>query len=402
MSGVLFINGNVHGHINPTIALVKELVARGEKVDYYSTEEFRSKIEATGARFKPYGGKLDSFLRNYRAGGNHPFFTLVEFILKMDEQIVSIVLDNIKDKEYDYIIHDSMFGGGLVLSAKLGIPAVCSSSSFAANGSPMPPHMLAKGFHPQLDSIYCEIERLSKAWDIDFLSIDNIFFKKEKLNIVYTSQLFQPDSGSLDETFKFIGPSFEDRHEAETFPLHELDEQKVIYISMGTINNKCLDFYRNCLQAFSGSVAKVVMSVGKKVDIKDLGEIPDNFIIRNYVPQLEVLKNTDVFISHGGLNSVSESLYYSVPIVAIPQANDQPMVAKRLVELGAGVSIKMEEATPQFLKEKSDMLLENDSYKEAAQRIGKSFREAGGYKAGADYIMDFVNRKKGQVHCNSL
>ncbi len=389
MSKILFINGNAHGHVNPTLALVKELTDRGEEVLYFSTEGFRNKIEAAGAAFMPYGEKLNDFLKAFRPSGNHPFYTLVEFMLKMDEAVIPLVLEKTNGLEFDLLIHDSMFGGGKVLAEKLGLPAICSCTSFAMCRPPVPPHMLKPGIHPQLDGLYRGMEKAAGLWGLDSLEIMDIFFKKEELNLVYTSKLFQPDADDFDGSFQFVGPSIRQSFWETDFSINELDNARVIYISMGTINNGCIGFYQNCMEAFSGEDLRVVMAVGDKTDIPSLGRIPDNFIIRNYVPQLEVLKKADAFISHGGLNSVSEALYYGVPVAAVPQANDQPAVARRLEALGAGIRLEMGEITPQILKDTVDRLLEGDGYKAASRRIGDSFRAAGGYKAAAEKVLNF-------------
>ncbi len=54
MGKVLFLNYPGEGHVNPTIALVEELLKKGEEVVYYCIEEYRNKIEKTGAPFRPY------------------------------------------------------------------------------------------------------------------------------------------------------------------------------------------------------------------------------------------------------------------------------------------------------------------------------------------------------------
>lgn len=389
MSKILFINGNAYGHINPTLALVKELTNSGEEILYFSTEEFREKIETAGAGFISYGEKLNNFFEGFKPTGNHPFYTLVEFMLKMDEVVIPIILEKVEDLKFDYIIHDSMFGGGRVIAEKLGLPAICSCTSFAMNTLPLPPSMLEPGFHPQLDNLYLELEQAAKVWGLDSLKIMDIFFKKESLNLVYTSKLFQPGSEAFDNSFKFVGPSILERNEKISFPLEALQDTKVIYISMGTINNDCTQFYQICMEAFAGENVKVVMAVGNKIDVASLGRIPENFILKNYVPQLEVLQKTDAFISHGGLNSVSEALFFGVPVAAIPRANDQPMVARQLTALGAGIGLKMEEVTTRILKDTVRKLIEEDSYKAASRRIGDSFRKAGGYKAAVEYVLEF-------------
>ena len=54
MKNILIVNISAHGHVNPTIKLVKDLISFGNKVTYYSTEDFREKIEGAGATCKSY------------------------------------------------------------------------------------------------------------------------------------------------------------------------------------------------------------------------------------------------------------------------------------------------------------------------------------------------------------
>ena len=105
------------------------------------------------------------------------------------------------------------------------------------------------------------------------------------------------------------------------------------------------------------------------------------------MPQLEILQKTDVFISHGGFNSVSEALYYGVPVITVPTVNDQFLVAKRVIQTGTGKMLKMNEITDEVITESVVDLLSDSKYKEASQRIGESFRLAGGFEKAADYIL---------------
>jgi MGT family glycosyltransferase len=247
--------------------------------------------------------------------------------------------------------------------------------------------MLEPGFHPQLDLLYEDLKGARLEWGFEKLDITDIFFKKEDANLVFTSRCFQPNAAGFDESFKFVGPSIAPRTDIFDFPPEEIEKGTVIYISMGTINNGCIDFYLKCIEAFKESKYKIIMSVGNKADIGQLGEIPHNFIVRKHVPQLEVLKKTDVFISHGGLNSVSEALYYGVPVIAIPQANDQPMVARQLVNLGAGLYLDMANVTAELLRDTVSEMVSDCSYKKNSRDLGKSFIQAGGYMAAAEYII---------------
>jgi MGT family glycosyltransferase len=393
MAKALFINGTVHGHLNPTFPVVRELAARGEEVFYFSTADFKAKIEASGAVFMDYGERLGRFLKSYRPGGDHPFFTLIEFLLGQDIAMSQIILDEVEGMRFDYVVHDAMLGGGNIVAGKLGLPAVCSCTSFAADRLPLPPRMLAKGFHPQLDAIYERLD-LYAAEHGDAPSLMDIFFQREALNIVFTSRHFQPGGEGFDGSFQFVGPSFDERREdGESLP-EQMAGSPLVYISMGTINNDCAVFYRTCMEAFGGDGRTILMSVGSKIDIPSLGAIPENFVVRNHVPQLKALKKASAFISHCGLNSVSEALCCGVPIVAIPRANDQPAVANRLAALGAGLKLEMAEITPNLLKNSVDQVISDESYGAASRIAGASMLAAGGCKAAADRILEYTEKTR--------
>ena len=386
MARILFINGNLHGHINPTLPIVKELVRRGDEVCYFSTKEFKSKIEATGAAFLDYGEELEHFVHTFHPHGNHPFYTLIEYMLGFDRTVVPIVLSKTKHLQFDLLVHDIMFGGGTFLTKQLKLPAIASCSSFLLEKPPLPPHMLEPGFHPQLDLVRKDLEEVAKEWDIDSLTIEDIFCKKEPYNLVYTSKLFHPQGNSYGDSYCFVGPSIDDRDEILDLPFNLSEGRKLIYITLGTILNNNIDFYNQCIDAFRNTEYQVVLSIGSKTEVSSLLPLPDNVIARNYIPQLELLKHAHLMISHGGLNSVSESLYYGVPVIAIPLANDQPTVAKRLQELGAGLSIKLEDITPDSLRRQVDIIISSPDYYERCNQISLSFRQAGGYEKAVDYI----------------
>jgi MGT family glycosyltransferase len=111
--------------------------------------------------------------------------------------------------------------------------------------------------------------------------------------------------------------------------------------------------------------------------------------VRNYVPQLEILQQADIFITHGGMNSSSEGLYFGVPLLVIPVMGDQPIVAKRIEELGAGLQLNRHELDAVALKSATEQILSNPAFKKKSLEVGKSLKEAGGYKKAVDAILNF-------------
>jgi MGT family glycosyltransferase len=270
----------------------------------------------TGAHFISPGKTLDQFMAGYRSSGDHPFFSLLVYIIRYDNAMLPELMDSISGMSFDCVICDSILGGGYFLKHILKIPMVCSNSSFAMDRLPVPDRMMAPGFHHQLDYVNDLIHRECQRWNIPEASGYDLFISKGDLNLVYTSEAFNSEGISLDDTYKFCGPSIssqasmgdalaDDGSNAMSFSLDTLGDGKVIYISLGTINTDFIAFYRTCIEAFRDSEYKVVMSVGRKCDIASLGEIPANFMIFKFVPQLEILKRTVFSISHGGFNSVT-------------------------------------------------------------------------------------------------
>jgi MGT family glycosyltransferase len=162
-------------------------------------------------------------------------------------------------------------------------------------------------------------------------------------------------------------------------------------VSLGTVHNLKQDFYRQCFKAFAELPCHVVMSVGKDTDIAALGPIPVNFTVRNRVPQLEVLKRTRVFVSHGGMNSINESLYFGVPLVMVPQQVEQGFNARRVEKLGAGRLLKSEKITVDSLREAVSQVLQDERYRQNAAQLGQQMQGLGGYARAVDEILRFVH-----------
>lgn len=212
------------------------------------------------------------------------------------------------------------------------------------------------------------------------------------ITIVFTPKLYQPMAEEFDDSFIFVGPSIALRKDVEAFTLENIRQNKLIFISMGTVFNHQPEFYTTCFEAFGDTQVTVILSVGRQTDICQFNNIPLNFIVRNYVPQLEILQQADVFITHGGMNSSSEGLYFGIPLVVIPVMADQPIVAKKIENLGAGLQLNRKKLDAATLRNTTEKVLLNPSFKESSCKIGESLKEAGGYKKAVETILKF---KKG-------
>lgn len=392
MSKIVFFSIPAHGHTNPTIPVVSELVRNGHEVWYYSFKEFQEKIEGAGAKFI----RCDEFLPpisqqelNRKAGKD--FAALIEMIadttIALDEKVCS----ELREIQPDCIVSDSLCFWGKLFAKKLGIPYICSTTTFAFNQYTA---KLMKRSIKEILRLIFGMPRINKkiqllqshGYEVDsFLSV--IQNDNETDTIVYTSKQFQPMAETFSDKFAFIGPSIGQSHEV----LVERKSKKLIYISLGTVLNQNKDFYQNCIQAFADSPFDIVMSVGEKTDIDSLGRIPNNFIVRNHVEQIAILQKADVFITHCGMNSVNESLYFGVPMVLFPLHSEQRIVADRVSELGAGIELSGNR--PKYLGKAVADLIEDQTFLDNAQKLSRTFQNAGGAVEAAKVILAKIEEK---------
>ena len=151
-----------------------------------------------------------------------------------------------------------------------------------------------------------------------------------------------------------------------------------------------------CLDAFGGSDWDVAMAIGDQTSLADLGTIAPNVRVRAYFPQLQVLRQTDVFITHAGMNSTMEALYFAVPLLAVPQQPEQEATAKRLEELGLGRRLAGEDISPDALRATAAALHADAQVRRNLAAMSDVVRGAGGAVAAANAIEAHVHHGAGR------
>jgi MGT family glycosyltransferase len=394
MSKIAIINIGAHGHINPTLAMTSELLRQGHKVTYYTSDEFNSVIQSTGATFRAYQSNFSQNVPQPTADGfdtsRFPIWVLTEAKNALPNLLTMLEADL-----PDVICFDALALAGKLAAIKLGIRAVrlCPSYAGNENWSLMKSSPDIKPPTEELKSEAATILRdIGSRHGLALTDFPTLFMTPAELNLVFMPRMFQPMGDTFDDRFAFVGPQIAKRTAQTPFAMPAGDKP-ILFISLGTVFNQWPDFFKMCFEAFADIGMTVIMAIGQKTDPRSLGVIPANFHIYPQVPQLEVLATTDVFISHGGMNSTMESMTFGVPVVIIPQMAEQAATARRVQELKCGIHLPRQAVSVEALQNSLRELRSDNSYRGKASIIGDAARDAGGYKKSADVISRFIAMK---------
>ncbi len=189
------------------------------------------------------------------------------------------------------------------------------------------------------------------------------------------------DEGSQPDTHRFRDPAWEE-------PPGELpgwwpgrEDEPLVYVTFGSVAGsfpQALPVYGLALEAVAELPARVLLTVGRELDLDALPAAPDNVRIERWVPQQEVLGHAAAAVVHGGSGSTLGALAAGVPLVVVPLFADQPQNARRVAEVGAGLAVEPNrENVPETLGRLRGAIrtvLDESSYGERARALADELR----------------------------
>ncbi|RPK32132.1 macrolide family glycosyltransferase [Streptomyces sp. ADI93-02] len=400
MSTIAFLNLGMHGHINPTLPVVAELVRRGHTVTYHTSPAFQEEIQATGATTHLYADG------NIKIPDPPTPLALMEELARTAVRLLPDVLNDLRRIQPDLIVHDSSCPWGAVAAQELGVPAVSSFTTFAFNRLVPSPTaaswklLAAAAARPRTLLGYLRSRwLLHRTYDTHRLPLLDMVNIRQPLNLVYTSRAFQPAVEDFDGSYRFIGPSIGARPRDPSFQAGRLQDP-VLYVSLGTVFNADPQLLRCFATVLAPLGGTVILSTGQ-TDPAELEPLPPNVIARHFVPQPEVLARAALFVTHGGMNSVNEAMYAGVPLLVVPQGADQPLIAARVVEVGAGLSIRSQDVTEGTVRPLAQRLLDDPQFQADATLVKSAQHEAGGYRRAADEIEHYLRSGRAGQPCSA-
>ncbi|GAA1256065.1 glycosyltransferase [Sphaerisporangium rubeum] len=323
-------------HIYPSLGVVRELVDRGHRVSYVVGEPLRELVAGTGAEVVAHPSRLPL---GDEAWPQDPADAMRVFL---DEAVAVFpgLTERFDGDRPDLILYDIGGLAGPVLGVRYGVTAVQLSPTYVAwegYEADMAEVMAAirgsapgKAYHAAFGGWLRENGIGTDAWE---------WLGSPGDVIALIPRVMQPYAEKVPPRVRFAGPCLDPARVAESAWVPPRDGRRVLLVSFGTAYTEQPHVYRACFEAFAGSDWHVVMAIGDRVDPAVLGTPPPGVEVHRRVPQPAVLEVASAFVTHAGMGSCAESLWYGVPTVAIPQAVDQFGNAERLEELGVGVRL---------------------------------------------------------------
>ncbi|MEU8841535.1 macrolide family glycosyltransferase [Streptomyces roseus] len=366
-----------HGHVFPTLAVVEELVARGYRVSCAVTEEFEACV-------KDAGGTPVLYRAPSVEGSEAPedLASGVTQAVTVSVESLPALASHFEGDRPDIVLYDVYAWAGPLLAERWQVPVVQLS----------PTHVPYEGIVQDLFGLP-DISRipgfptLAHALDQAGLTttVHALTLAPSRV-IAFLPRSFQrsPETVTAGQCH-FVGPALSARTFQGSWRRPQCG-RKVVYISLGSQFTRRPDFYRACIQAFAGSDWHAVMTVGAGVSLSELGELPEHFEVHRSVPQLDVLRAASVFVTHGGMGSVMESLTYAVPMVGVPQMAEQRINVDQIERLGLGRHLPREQVDAQTLRQAVEEVAASTAIARALAQMGPALREAGGASAAADVV----------------
>ena len=167
------------------------------------------------------------------------------------------------------------------------------------------------------------------------------------------------------------------------------DDRPLVYLTFGSVAPTMDLFpslYRAAIEALGELAVRVLVTVGRDRDPASLGPLPPNVHAERWVPQRQVMPHASAMVCHGGFGTVRMGLTSGIPLVVLPLFADQPHNARRVAQLGAGISLERGPEGVSELAQAVEVVLEDDTYRTAADRVAAEVRTLPPVE-GAPYVL---------------
>lgn len=365
---ILFIPFPETGHLNPSFKLAKTLRARGHEVLYASLPDWEGRVRGEGLGFVPLFEQTcpHGFIRR-QAAARHldPVRALIEHVAQAtggaaEPYIFQEVSKLLRLARPDLVLVDFILPPIALMVMKLKFPLLRLNVLLQTPG----------------DGIKPEYEPLTR--------VPELILCPEEFDFPPSARPHPPGGRFYAEASIDLG------REEPPFDLGRVDgRRKLLYCSLGSQNHliqKSRDFFRTVVEAMAPRPDwQLILAAGSHLSADDFAPLPPNVLVVESAPQLSILSKASAMITHGGIGSVKECIFFGVPMVVFPAIRDQPNVAARVVYHKLGVKGNLAKVSVEhihsLLEAVSDPLI-----KRRVEAMCRKFREVEDSGRGAQFV----------------
>lgn len=407
--GVLPFTGT--GHLNPLILLSQQLRDRGHKVTFFEKPKIENRVRQAGLEFYPIGCRNSPFKSKGPTAENLGVWSEISalgFNLNRIAYDIETYLHEtpsaLRRTRVDALLINEIALTGPTVAQMLRLPYFIISTSVPHNFgwdaySWLPGYKYSTSWISGLLNAVLEVSAVQVHGPIRrgldecrrqlglgcLREVEDLF--PPLAQITQLPQCLDLPRNKLPKNFYYTGPFANGAARPDVeFPWDRLDGRPIIYASLGTTRNvKPAVFYR-ITEACLNLDLQLVISLGGRFDLETLADLPGNPLVTRYAPQLELLKLAKIVITHGGPNTVFESLMEGKPMIAIPLAHDQPAIAARLARLKLAVVLPVMRLSAKRIRKAVVQLLTDPSYRDAAAEMQDKLKSLRGLERAVEVI----------------
>jgi zeaxanthin glucosyltransferase len=406
--GVLSYKGT--GHLNPLIALSRQLMLRGHRVTFFQAPELETRVRECGLEFHPIGRGKPSSGKHGETDSPHGAQSGIAGLRERVRRIVGDMEMSLQETPtaltqagIDALIIDEIVLAGPTLAEMLHLPYFVVSTSVPHRFGWTVPRSFS--YLSRLQNAFLQVSvfhiRGPVRWRLDncrrqvglgpIREIQNVF--PELAHITQLPQCLDFTRLILPTNFHYAGPFIDEAARLSVeFPWNRLDGRPLIYASLGTRKNSQWVIFHFIAEACKDLDLQLVISLGGRLDPEIFDGLPGLPLVVRDAPQLELLKKAEVVITHGGVNTVLETLLEGKPMIVIPMAHDQPAVAARLAWLNVAEVLSAKRLSTKRLRLALVNLLSNPSYRDAARELQTRIRSARGLERAVEVIEEAIEK----------
>jgi len=377
------------GHLHPLVPVAGALAGAGHDVAVCSSPSFRGEVEAFDLTHIDAG--LDWVTSDHSTWGAFPpmpppgpefaAFVVTVFADITAGHMVPHLLSIAADWKPDLIIRESMEYGGCLAAERLGLPhASVGGNGYSAIDSPDVRYFPGNR-RMVAEPMARHRERFGLPPDRDNL------MPFRYLHLCFTPPAWDDPTAPRPPNTTFL------RHVNATKPgaslpgwIEALPDRPIVLASLGTVFNATPGVLEAIIGGLGSEPVNLVVAIGPDQDPARFGTVPPNVRLEPYLPQPELLPHCELFVTHGGFNSVKESLISGVPMVVVPITADQPYCAERCSALGVARVIAPDQRTPDEVRAAAGEVLADPGYRANAVR----FRDQMLGLPGSDHVVELL------------